>query len=333
MSGVTIKDIANEVGVSHPTVSKALAGMPGVNKETRKKILETARRMNYVPNVAAQRLAKRKSRSIGFIWNSQENLFLYHLCNQLQKEAERKNIDLLITMSEPSKAVEDLYSHCVDYIFTFGNFSGVSEEKISEYKKNGCGFMIVGGREISGIDNLVIDRTKGIYNTIEYLYNCGHKNIAFFGKETEKKYAFVSAVKEYGIFSENNVVYVENDYYKDYKKYEEELLCKFSKLYNSADAPTALLLDSQNLAMGFLNVFSKLKISIPDDLSLITYDDIPEYFMYPVKLTTVSPSFLKMAEIIINKFEEHYGGNENKNSTCKVVPELTLRDSVKKIND
>ncbi len=332
MSRVTIKDIANEVGVSHPTVSKALANLPGVKKETRKKILETARRMNYVPNVAAQRLAKRKSRSIGFIWNSMENLFLYHLCNRLQKEAEKKNIDLLITMSDPTDAINDLYNHCVDYIFAFGSFKGVTERKLKDYRKSGCGLMLVGGKETSAIDNLVIDRFAGIYNTVLYLYECGHRNIAFFGRGGGKKSGFIAASQQLNIYNEENVIFVESDYYQDYQEYEEELISKFSKLWNSDNPPTALVLDSQNLAMGFLNVFIKLKISIPEDLSLITYDDIPEYFMYPVRLTTVSPSFSEMADIIINRFEDYYKGNTEKNASYTVVPQLVIRDSVKKIN-
>ena len=105
MPNVTIKDIAQAAGVTHPTVSKALNNAPGVRAETRQRILELAEQMNYIPNVAAKRLAKQKNRSLGFIWPQIEGLFFYHLCSDLQREAVRRDIDVVVSMSEPSKAL------------------------------------------------------------------------------------------------------------------------------------------------------------------------------------------------------------------------------------
>jgi len=328
---VTIKDIANEVGVSHPTVSKALANLPGVNEETRKRILEVAKKLNYVPNVAAQRLAKRKSRSIGFIWNSNENLFLYHLCNKLQAEAKKRNIDVLITMSEPSEAITNLYNHCVDFVFCWGKKTNGIENKIREYVKNGCHFIFVDRNELSCADSVCIDRFTGIYESVCYLHSMGHRNLLFVGKESDKKKGFESAVKELEIKDKCYSFDIESDYYLDYHEYEKELTIKFFRVWDCVNRPTAIILDSQNLAMGFLNVFKKLNISIPEDLSLITYDDIPEYSVYPVALTTISPSVSEIARKVVERFEDYYSGKNSEQISLKIVPELKIRDSVKRI--
>ena len=100
MANVTIKDIAIAAGVSHPTVSKALNNAPGVSDETRRRILKLAAQMNYVPNMAARRLANKGNRSIGFIWPKAEGIFFYHLVNALQEEAGARGIDVLVSMSD-----------------------------------------------------------------------------------------------------------------------------------------------------------------------------------------------------------------------------------------
>lgn len=331
MARVTIKDIAKEVGVSHPTVSKALADLPGININTKRRIMEAAERMNYVPNVAAQRLAKRKSRSIGFVWNNSENLFLYHLCTKIQKKAEENNIDLLITMSEDSRSINNLYNHCVDFIFCWNSGElDISPKRLKELRKSGCGFMFLGGNKNGFSDNLIIDREQGVRNVVNYFIENGHRRIAFFGIESEKKTGFINSIREFGLASEQNpVVMIESSYYKNFKEYENELYEKFSVLKNSEYPPTALFLDSQNLTMGFLNVFKKLNISVPEDLSLITYDDIPEFRMYPVELTTLSPSLDEISSIIINRFEEYYNDKAGENINIHIIPEIIKRESVK----
>lgn len=336
MTHATIKDIAKEVGVSHPTVSKALNQMPGVSEETREKIFAAAKKLNYVPNSAAKRLAKQKNRSIGFIWPADKGLFLYHLCTKLQEEAKKRNIDVLISLSEPAEALKNFQNHFIDFVFSWFLPEWRPDEKfLHEFKLYQGELMLVGGGKLNGTHQLVIERAKGISNAVNYLARRGHKKVAFFGLDSEKKTGYLSGMLENKMeYHDNYLSLVEKDYYADRSGYEAELKEKLSALWFSQNRPTALILDSQNLAIGFLNVFRKLHISIPEDLSVITYDDIPEYSMYPVGLTTCSPSCAEMVDFILQTFEAWYSGDgQGKLADKTLVPQLTVRESVKLINN
>jgi LacI family transcriptional regulator len=330
IADVTIKDIAVAAGVSHPTVSKALNDAPGVNPETKRRILKLARQMNYVPNVAAKRLVNKKNRSFGFIWPKVEGLFFYHLCTALQKEALTRDIDVFVSMAEPAMALRNFNQHFIDFVlcWLFPNWIP-SADFIKERERFKGEVTIIGGGRMDQCNTILIDRGKGVYDAVQYLAKIGHKRVAFVGEDTEKSQGYIKGMLKARMeYDPDYLITIVSTYYNGIEDSRKELYDKFTALWHSDHRPTALILDSQDSAFVMINILRDLDIQVPDDLSIICYDDIPELSIYPVPLTTCSPSISGIVDKVLTIYENFYEGKSSVKQPEEVIlPELIVRES------
>lgn len=329
MGNVTIKDIALAAKVSHPTVSKALNGAPGVNPQTRERILALAKQMNYVPNTAAQRLSNKKNRSIGFIWPNLEGLFFYDLCNTLQKEARTRDIDVLISMAEPAKALRTFDEHFIDFILCWFFAGWTPTSTFIQQRENYRGELtILGGGSLENANQVSINREQGILNAMRYLAELGHKKVAFIGMESDKSNGYLKGLLQYGMeYHEEYLITASSFIYND-REYNANYSQRFEKIWNSKSRPTALILDSQGTAFSMLAPLNQLGISIPKDLSVICYDDIPELSIYQVALTTCGPSSKDLIAASLDIYEQYFENDCLPEKRIEVVnPQLVIRDS------
>ncbi|MBC8543580.1 LacI family DNA-binding transcriptional regulator [Bianquea renquensis] len=336
MANVTIKDIAIAAGVSHPTVSKALNNAPGVSDETRRKILKLAAQMNYTPNMAAKRLANKGNRSIGFIWPKAEGIFFYHLANALQEEAGARGIDVVASMSDPVTALRTFREHFIDFVMCwFFPDWRPSLDFLKERERYPGQIVVVGGGSLEGAHQIAIDRKRAVYNAVTYLAGLGHRRIAFIGEETDKSNGYLKGVFDAKLdFDPSYFVKLETTYYGGFLANHRELSQKFAALWDSPSRPTALLLDSQDAAFGFINILREWNISIPRDVSVIGYDDIPEMSIYEVPLTTCGPTVRMVVDGILDLYETQMteDADHRKRVYRQIIPELTLRESTRELN-
>lgn len=331
MPNVTIKDIAQAAGVTHPTVSKALNNAPGVRAETRQRILKLAEQMNYIPNVAAKRLVKQKNRSLGFIWPQIEGLFFYHLCSDLQREAVRRDIDVVVSMSEPSKALRIFHEHFIDLTLAWffpqwaPDVDFIKERALYEGE-----MMIIGGGRMEQAHQIAIDRAKGVYDAVQYLHKIGHRRVAYIGEPGQKSDGFIRGLLDAGMeHHKSRLILADTDYYYQGAAVNRaEITEKFTRLWQSGQRPTALILDSQNTAFSLINCLHELQISIPEELSIVSYDDIPELSIYQVPLTTCGPSIAEIVRTVLDFYEDFYQGRLPEQPFSKIIePKLIIRDS------
>ena len=332
MSNVTIKDIALAAGVTHPTVSKALNNAPGVRPETRQRILELARQMNYIPNMAAKRLANQKNRSLGFIWPQTEGLFFYHLCGSLQREAVRREINVVVSMSEPVQALRTFHEHFID--FTLAWFfpdwlPGV--DFIKERELYDGALTIIGGGRMENAHLISIDRERGTRDAVRYLAEIGHQKVAYIGAKGSKSEGFIQGILETGLrYHPSRLITMDTQYYEGVNANRAEAAQKFARLWRGKHRPTALIIDSQDTAFALINCIHELGISIPEDLSVVSYDDIPELSIYQVPLTTCGPSIDDIVRTVLDVYEDYYQGRISGEPRCQtILPKLVIRDSAR----
>jgi LacI family transcriptional regulator len=121
----------------------------------------------------------------------------------------------------------------------------------------------------------------------------------------------------------------EGFYYQSDTK-RQELDQRFRALWRSKQRPTALVMDSQGSAFAMINTLINLDISIPEDLSVITYDDIPEFSIYPVALDTFGPSIETIVESILDDYERYYQNGEIQAKELQaIMPQFIRRESTK----
>lgn len=335
---VTVKDIAKIAGVTQPTVSKALNNEPGVSEETRIRILEIAKELNYVPNLAARRLATRQSNCIGLIWPRTEGLFYYHLCNAIQREVAERGLTFLISVANPAVAVHTFNEHFVDRILFWQSTDWTPDlHFLKEMEAFQGELLLMGGASMEGAHRIDIDRKRGIYKAVEHLAKLGHRKITFIGMPSDKLNGFLQGMVEFRM-----------EHHPDYliqreggKVPERNVLDMLSR--PPGERPTAVILDSQGALFQMLKWLRKLRVGIPDDLSLIVYDDVPEMEdVLDVPLTVVGPSVKQLAATALDMLTgdflgkpENSGSGDSRSETrfAKVViePELIVRESTKSI--
>ncbi|TMV45665.1 LacI family transcriptional regulator [Paenibacillus mesophilus] len=322
---VTIKDIAREAGVSHPTVSKALNGAPGVSEDIRKKIVAIADRLNYVPNLAAKRLVDRKTNSIGLIWPKIEGLFFYHLGLQIQKEAASRGLDVIMSLAEPPDALRIFNEHFVDEIVFWCPPGWLpSVEFIKQRELFHGNMLLMGGGRMEQTHYIGVNRKDAAYEAVRYLASQGHRKLTFLGNRSDKLTGFTQGLLELRL-----------DYHDHYfvaiEPGDSVTEDKLIDLFESADRPTAFVVDSQTYAFELLKLFRKRKIRIPQDFSLVVYDDIPEMERMEVPLTTVGPSIYKLATAALDILTGRDGRGEGKYADVEIGCEMHIRKSVGRI--
>lgn len=322
---ITIKDIAKAANVNHSTVSRALRDDPRVSKAMREKIHAIARQMNYVPNLAARKLVRQKTNFVGLIWPPKEGLFFYNLNLQLQKEGAKRGYRVVQIMDEPTEAMQAFNQFGVDHVLFWLVASNVPASFTVERERFPGKVLTMGGPKIEGTDWLAVDRSGAVVKAVRYLSELGHRRIAYAGgkRNMQKMYGFLQGVAECKADYRPNYFF---DYYG--KTFEADVQAVLS----SQDRPSAILVDSQQCLFRLMRVLRLMGMNIPEDVSIVVYDDTPEMETFEIAYTTVGPSIQELAEkawdIITAESEE---GEERELEEEVVTATLIPRQSTRRI--
>lgn len=325
----TIKDIAAKAGVSITTVSRVLNYDETLNvqEETKKRIFEAADQLEYTLKAQKKR---RKKLKIGVLYSyspTEELEDPYYLCirlaieNKLEEEGYKK---IPVALQD---TIESLAR--VDGVICSGTFSKSMVEVIGTWGKPTV--FIDSNPDNSRFDAIRIDYDQAVRSIMDCFVAHGHTKIGFVGgqetgrdgKELQDERMVV--VKRY--LTEKGMYHPE--YIKTglfHAKYGYKLLKEF---YNEGNLPTALFVANDSMAVGCYNAAYELGIKIPEDISIIGFNDIPtaKYMIPP--LTTVRLYMEFMGEYAVRLLEERILGGREICVMVTVPTKLYERDSVK----
>jgi len=336
----TIKDVARLAGVAISTASNALNGNPGIKKETRERIIQTAKSLNYIPNPIARGLVSRKTRNIctivsGSKYNSFSNPVYYETIKSFANKLKENKY--LMSLSYITAADErEYFRHIVadkscDAIFMIG--PSMKEEEIDAIF---CGKLPIlkfqRKTESKGVYSISFNNFKGAYMATEYLISMGHKHIGFIGIRPNVSLAedrfngYSQALSDYGIALDNSII-VEGDYYQ-----ESGLLGMKEILRSSKNIPTAVFAANDVMALGALEALDQVGLNVPDDISIIGHDNIPNLHLLKVPLTTIAVPFHDMGLLAANKLLQILAGEDSEMNEVITTVDIRKRKSVKDIN-
>ena len=275
---VTIKDIAERAGVSKGAVSYALNGRPGVSDETRDRILAIADDLGWYPNRAARALSAARADACGLVLArpartiALEPFFMEFIAG-VESELAARSIALALQL------VGDVHEEIAVYRRWFGEHrvDGVlvvdlrhDDPRIDELVRMGLPAVVIGGPVKGGVLPAIWhDEARVVTEAIRYLGALGHTRIAHvtgvgdFVHTQQRVEAFRRAVAELGLEGET----VETDYSA------ESGARATRNLLSSPAPPTAILFDSDLLAVTGLGVAQQMGFAVPDDLSIVGWDD------------------------------------------------------------
>lgn len=292
----TIRDVAKAAGVSVTTVSRALNGYPDVNEKTRLKIKKLAEEMGYRPNALAQSLVLKKSRTIGVIIsemnrrNAKDSFAFEVLCG-INDRASELNYDILLFSTNPNKQLKKSYSDLlqernVDGAILQGLRSTdpylnevVSKKKIPSVLID---IPLAGER----VGHVTTDNVSGSREAVQHLISLGHTHIVFINGYEEASVSrdrlsgYILALQEAGIPYDPSYVY-------DGRFSEEGGAEAIRRALEEHPQMTAVFCSSDLMALGAIEALKEKGLSVPEDISVVGYDDIPIASYCSPKLTTV----------------------------------------------
>ncbi len=322
--GVTIKDIARVAGVSYSTVSKALNNSSLVKEETKTKILTVAREMQYQPNLAAKKLVSKRNRTIGIAWPTLERLALSTLITRITAELERKNYYTVLSINPAQSAVALFNRLQVDAILVFEE-SRLSQDTTTISSE--IPVLYFADWQTSR-PHLCVSRKQAIRKAVHYLHGMGHRKIGYVGEigtssgtQFEKLKGYEEAMKELAlpIKPEYRCHIDEPVWQEGYKAAGLLLQC--------VDRPTAIISSSYETSLGIFMALKERRIHIPEDVSLISYDHIPQLADLDIPITAVGVPVDRMASHIAHSVIQLIESPEN-SPVCDVLEaELIERES------
>ena len=327
----TIKDIANIVGVSSSTVSRVLNYDDTLNvlEETKSKIFEVARELNYV---SVRNRKKTKVRNIGIIqWYTeiQEIEDPYYLTIRLAVERRLDLESVNIVRVYENNNSEELDK--LDGIIAIGKFSAKEVETIGEMTSNIV--FVDFSPEDNKYDSVVVDFTKAVYESLDYLMELGHKKIGYIGgrefyrdgtpsKVDPREIAFKTYMINKGIYNEN-YVRIGGFSIKDGHDLMRDII------QNSEEMPTAFFLGNDTMAVGAYNAIAKENLSIPEDVSVISFNDIPSSRYLIPSLTTSKVYTEHMACAAVDLLLENLNNKREYRKKVVIDTALKIRKSCK----
>jgi LacI family transcriptional regulator len=288
---ITIYDVAREANVSMATVSRVVNGNPNVKPVTRKKVLEVIERLGYRPNAVARGLASKKTTTVGVIIPDISNIFFAELARGIEDIATMYKYNIILSNSDQNKDKElhllnTMLGKQVDgLVFMGGN---ITAEHVEEFKKSPAPIVLAGSIEESNmIPSVNIDYEEAVYDSIKEFIEKGHKNIAFVvGPLHEPKNTFKKLRGYQRALAEADIPYneelvIEGDYTYDSGIEAIERLLEVSK------RPTAILVGSDEMALGVVHGAEDKGYHIPEDFEVITSDNTRLSLMVRPQLTTI----------------------------------------------
>lgn len=286
---VTIKDIAKAVGVNHSTVSRALRDDSRVSAAMREKIHTIAQQMNYVPNLAAKKLVRQKTNFVGLIWPPKGGLFFYNLNLQIQREGRQRGYRVIQMMDSPTESLQAFLQFGVDHVMFWDVYVSLPASFAVERQRFPGRVLTIGGvNRVEGVDWLEVDRSGALQQAVRHLTELGHRRLAYAGIKTSKQklYGFLQGI------TECKAEYTPEHFFDFFgDSFDDDV----RQVFRKQGRPTAIVVDSQQCLFRLLRALRKSHVRVPEDVSVVVYDDTPEMGTLEIAFTTVGPSIQELA--------------------------------------
>lgn len=328
------------IGVSPTTVSNVIRGKTQeVSQQTIEKVQKVLKEVNYIPNMTAINLARNSSNVIGYVMNAKgiiqdnavQDFFTGELIGALEMEIRKAGYYMMIYISDDvEEIIKFVSSWNVDGLIALG-FNHDNAQKLREvYKKPLVfidGHFYDDGNEYT---NVGLEDYKGAYEMTRYLIECGHKRMGFFannyiGINNERYRGFTDAIKHAGLPKEAGEKFTIEKSGQGIKRCLDGLMKRISDF-------SALFFISDNCAVVAMDYLMDNGIRIPEDISIVGYDDAAVASLVRPKLTTVHQNPTQKAHVAFEKLMKLMNHPNEKAENIILPISLCIRQSVKNLN-
>jgi len=323
-----MKDIAERVGVSVTTISHVINKTRPVAAETRKQVLEAIRELNFYKNAHARRLARGKSDFFGLIVSDLGNPFFPDIIKSFEARSLERGFDLLLcnTNYDPARtttAVRRMIENKVRGVAVMTSEFNPSLAQDLASNHVAVVFLDLGTVQPL-VSNLRVDYSQGIFEAITHLHDHGHSEFAFIAgpqnlrSAVTRRTAFVEALRKWGVRSYRVI---------DSNHKVEGGAEAVRTLIHDHSLPTALLCSNDLTALGAINALEKAGVSVPDDVSIVGFDNIYLSQLSHPPLTTISLSRETLGELAYDALDRMLRSKRHEGAEYVIETRLLVRQS------
>lgn len=329
----TLSDVAEEAGVSPTAVSRYLNNRIELPLATRERIDAAIAKLNYRPNLLAKRLSTGKAEAISLVTPEIANPFFAELAGAVEAEAQRHGYAVYMSSTQGHRdreidAIQRLQDQHVDGLIMMTNRpdDGTLATLLEQHHN-----VVLLDEDIPGVavPRVFVENEQGAYLGTRHLIEAGHRDIALISGPSglmsvrERLAGFERAMAEAGLSVPPDWV----------------MLGEYSRAYGSAAAakllagsrrPTAVLACSDYIAIGVLQATRQAGLSVPDDLSLVGFDDMPLVELVDPPLTTIRQPIAEMGRIAFERLLALINKTEAEPQT-RLPVSLVIRKSVRNL--
>lgn len=331
----TVKDIAKAANVSPATVSNSLNNRKGVSDEIKQIVLKAAKELGYTKETATDRNAIRFVifKRHGYVVT--DTPFFSSLIEGIEKECRLQGYELLVSHisildSDYLEAISSISSdHSVGLLLLATEMLQEDLELFGSYRYPLV--LLDSCFRNSFFDSVLINNEDAAFRATNYLIENGHTNIGYLSSSIYinnfyyRSQGYYDALKENGLIArEEHCISLEptmEGAYRDMTAYLNE----------NKNIPTAFFADNDTIAFGAMRAMKEKGIKIPNDVSIIGFDDLPFCEITSPRLTTVKVFKQEMGSIAVKKLMKKMDENDDLIQKIQINTELIIRDSVKKI--
>jgi LacI family transcriptional regulator len=324
MNMSTIKDVARQAGVSITTVSHVINETRFVSEKLTQKVYDAMSDLNYRPNIIARSLRSGRTKTIGLVIPDISNPYFADFSRRIEDKGYEYGYNVILCNTDENLAKEERYvdgliSKQVDGLIFFS--SGVNKS-FKDNPNKGDIPIVVTDRESEGIasDVVLIDNYQGGYEATSYLISIGHRRIACISgpsmvrPSAQRVDGYLKALDEAGIPFDDALLRM-----GDFRYYGGEEQMKI--IMKLPEPPTAVFACNDMMALGAIRTIREAGCSVPDDYSIVGFDNTPLSKYVSPQLTTISQPVKEMADLAVELLIEKIKIREDQKHKKELLPE------------
>ena len=306
----TIHDVAKQAGVAPITVSRVINNSGYISDKTREKVQKAINELGYVPNVLARSLKSKRTNTLALVFTDITNPFFTILARGVEDTASESGFNVIFCNTDESQEKEDTYIQLllqkqVDGILLVPAVSSSKSIDLIQEQKTP---LVVLDRRVphTNVDVVRGDSDGGAYQLTQHLINLGHKRITILSGPREVSTAEDRFQGYKRAMEDNGLSEFVQCHYGGFSQESGKKLAR--QVFSKQPNPTAIFAANNLIALGTLSTLHSMGIKVPDDVALVSFDDIPENLtLFPFMTVVRQPSYemgKRATEILISRIRE-----------------------------
>lgn len=329
----TIRDVAARAGVSHQTVSRVINDSPRVTEATRERVAAAIRDLAYVPSPMARGLTTNQTRSIGVVADDISDHFFARVVAGAEEEARRRDYYLMIGSVEPDDEeagyLRLMLERRVEGLILARPSVPLEEADLESARTAGVPLVAVGSAGLEGVPAVDVDNRRGGYEATRLLLEQGHRRIATivgpagWPSASARLEGYRDALREAGVGEAPQLVEHAADWGLESGR------AAAAALLGRDDKLTAVFAQSDLIALGAIRQLRSASLRVPDDVSVVGYDDLPVAAYVEPALTTMHQPMGEVGALAAGIVLDQIAGGDRLEPRTHLLPAvLVTRESV-----